>query len=212
VTELLPTIVLGAGGHAKVVINALQALDVLIMGVTDPDPKTHGKNILGVTVLGNDDVVFEQAANTIVLVNGVGSTNVSDRRRTINQKFLDAGYSFRSVVHPSAIIGGETEISEGAQVMAGVVIQPGCHIGVQTIINTRSSVDHDCIIGAYTHIAPGAVLGGGITVGENCHIGAGAIVIQNIKIGSKVLVGAGSSVISKIPDGSRVAGTPARNM
>jgi UDP-perosamine 4-acetyltransferase len=194
------------------VINALQALDVSITGITDADPETHGKAILGVRVLGDDNAVYKQASNSVVLVNGVGSTNVSDRRRTICQKFLAAGYNFRSVVHPSAIISGEIDIFEGAQIMAGVVIQPGCRIGAQTIINTRSSVDHDCIIGAYTHIAPGAVLGGGITVGENCHVGAGVTVIQNIVIGSKVLVGAGATVISDIPDGSRVAGIPAGNM
>jgi UDP-perosamine 4-acetyltransferase len=210
VTDTTPVNVLGAGGHAKVVINALLALGVPVMGITDPDPETHGSEILGVSVLGDDELVFEHTTESVVLVNGVGSTDISSHRKNIYQRFLDAGYSFRPVVHPSAVIGRETEISDSVQVMAGVVIQPGCRIGANTIINTRASIDHDCVIGAHTHIAPGAVLGGGITVGEGSHIGAGATVIQNVVIGSKVLVGAGATVISDIPDESRVAGTPAQ--
>jgi len=212
VTKALPVNVLGAGGHAKVVINALQALDANILGITDPDSETHGKSILGVTVLGGDKVVFEHAFDSVILVNGVGSTNVSDHRKSIYQRFLDAGYSFRTVVHLSAVIGNDTEISDGAVVMAGVVIQPGCRIGANSIINTRASVDHDCVIGAHTHIAPGAVLGGGISVGEGCHIGAGATVVQSIKIGDSALIAAGATVISDVPAKGRVAGVPARDM
>ena len=206
----LPIGILGAGGHAKVLINALLELGIKILGITDPNPETHGNLILGVLVMGGDDAMFKHPPDSLVLVNGVGSTDVSSHRQIIYERFLGAGYIFRTVIHPSAIVSNETEILNGAQVMAGVVIQPGCRIGANTILNTQSSVDHDCVIGANTHIAPGAVLGGGITVGEGCHIGSGATVIQNVVIGSKVMVGAGATVISNIPDGERVIGTPAR--
>lgn len=208
----LPVNVLGAGGHAKVVINALQALGTNILGITDPNPETHGKIILGVTVLGGDDAVFEHAFDSVILVNGVGSTIVSDHRKIIYQRFLDAGYTFRTVVHPSTVIGGDTEISGGSVVMAGVVIQPGCRIGANSIINTRASIDHDCVIGAHTHIAPGVVLGGEISVGEGCHIGAGATVVQSINIGDGALIAAGATVVSDVPTNGRVAGVPARDM
>lgn len=211
-TESLPINILGAGGHAKVVINALHCLGANISGITDPDPNTHGKSILGVKVLGGDDVVFKYALDSVVLVNGVGSTNASNHRKFLFQQFLDKGFGFKSVIHPSAIVSKDVNISDGALVMAGVVIQPGCQIGANAIINTRASVDHDCFIGAHSHIAPGAVLGGGITVGEGCHIGAGATVIQSIRIGAGALIAAGATVISDVPANGRVAGVPARGM
>jgi len=85
-------------------------------------------------------------------------------------------------------------------------------IGVNAIINTRASVDHDCVIGGHVHIAPGVVLGGGITIGVGSHIGAGSSVIQNIRIGENALVAAGASVVTDFPDGANIAGVPAKVM
>lgn len=208
----LPAIILGAGGHAKVVIDALKASGGTILGLTDIDQKTHGKSILGVPVMGADDKVLEHKPDDVALINGVGSIRVSGHRKEIFERFLKAGFAFPIVIHPSAIIGEDVEISEGSQVMAGAVIQPACRIGANCIINTRASIDHDCVIGAHSHIAPGAVLGGSVTVGEGVHIGAGATVIQNIEIGAGALVAAGAVVTRNVADGVRVAGVPAREM
>ena len=211
-SDMRPILVLGAGGHAKVVIGALQAMGAEILGALDADAATHATSVLGVPVLGGDGVVQDHAPGDVALVNGVGSTEPSMRRKILYRQFVDAGYVFAPVVHPSAVIGGEVEIADGAQVMAGAIVQPGCRIGANAILNTRSSVDHDCVIGAHVHIAPGAVLGGGITVGDGSHIGAGSIVIQNIQIGTDVLIAAGAAVVADIADGARVAGVPARIM
>jgi UDP-perosamine 4-acetyltransferase len=210
VTGERPVIVLGAGGHAKVVIDTLQAAGANILGAVDSDPATHGTSILGVSVLGADDVVLEHTPDAVALVNGVGSTAPSSRRKDLYQRFKDAGYVYAPLTHPSAVIGGDVEIAEGCQIMAGVVIQPGCRIGVNAIINTRASVDHDCVIGGHVHIAPGVVLGGGITIGVGSHIGAGSSVIQNIHIGENVRVAAGAAVVTDFPAGAQIAGVPAK--
>lgn len=207
-----PVIVLGAGGHAKVAIAALQAAGVEIVGAADSDAATHGKSILGVKVLGGDEAVMKRNKDEIALVNGVGSTQPSPRRRDVFERFKQAGYGFRAVMHPSAMVGPEVDIGEGAQIMAGAVIQPGCRIGTDAIVNTRASVDHDCVIGAHAHVAPGAVLGGGVRVGEGAHIGAGSTVIQNISVGAGALVSAGAAVVADVAAGGRVAGVPARKM
>ena len=207
-----PVLVLGVGGHAKVVIDTLQASGTEILGALDADAATHGTRVLGVPVLGGDDVVRNHAPGDVALVNGVGSTEPSQRRKDLYRHFSDAGYAFVCVVHPSAVISGEVDIADGAQVMAGTVVQPGCRIGANAILNTRASVDHDCVIGAHAHIAPGAVLGGNITIGDGSHIGAGSSVIQNIQIGADVLVAAGACVVTDLSDGVRVAGVPARSL
>lgn len=207
-----PIIVLGAGGHGKVLIDALIARGAPLIGITDPDEKLHGLRLLGIPVLGADDTVADHGADDVVLVNGIGSTWFSDSRRVLYDRFVDAGYTFRTVVHPSAVISPDAEIADGVHIMAGAVVQAGCKISVNSIVNTQSSVDHDCVIGAHVHIAPGAVLGGDVTVGEGTHIGAGATVIQNIGIGAGALVAAGATVVLDVPAGARVAGTPARQM
>jgi sugar O-acyltransferase (sialic acid O-acetyltransferase NeuD family) len=207
-----PVIVLGAGGHAKVVINALQMAGAEILGAVDPDPAIHATSILGVSVLGSDDVVLGHTPDAVALINGVGSTAPSSRRKDLFRRFFDAGYAFAPVIHPSAVIGGDVEMADAVQIMAGVVVQPGCRIGANAIINTRASVDHDCVIGDHVHIAPGAVLGGGITIGEGSHIGAGSTVIQNVRVGESVMVAAGAVVVTDVPNGARIAGVPAREM
>lgn len=203
-------IILGAGGHAKVLIDALKLQSVELLGIADAEPDKKGQLLLGVAVLGSDEEVMKYPVEKIQLVNGVGSVRVNLRRRKLFEYFKNAGYRFASIVHPSAIVAGNAVLSEGAQIMAGAVIQTGCHVGFNAIINTGSVVDHDCHIGDHAHIAPGATLSGGVVVGEGAHVGTGAIVIQGIRIGRNSLVAAGAVVIRDVADGATVSGVPAR--
>ena len=206
----LPVIVLGAGGHAKVLIEALLASSAVITGVVDPDLTLVGTTIHGVQVLGGDDVVNEFPPSEVQLVNGLGSVSLPVKRQQLFERFKGIGYDFATVVHPSAVVASDVELAEGAQVMAGVVIQPGCSIGVNSIINTRVSVDHDCSIGDHVHIAPGVTLSGGVAVGSCSHIGTGATVIQGINIGAKSVIGAGALVLKDVAPCITVVGIPAK--
>lgn len=206
----LPVIILGAGGHAKVLIEALLASSAVIAGVVDPDLTLLGTTIHGVPVLGGDDVVNEFPPSEVQLVNGLGSVGLPVKRQQIFERFKGMDYNFATVVHPSAVVASDAELAEGAQVMAGAVIQPGCSIGINSIINTRASVDHDCSIGDHVHIAPGVTLSGGVTVGQTGHIGTGATVIQGIHVGAGSVIGAGALVLKDVPPSVTVVGVPAR--
>jgi sugar O-acyltransferase (sialic acid O-acetyltransferase NeuD family) len=208
----VPVIVLGAGGHAKVLIDALLASSALIAGIVDPDPKLAGATLLGVPVLGQDDVVAQFPPSEIRLANGLGSVGLPAQRQLLFERFKAMGHSFATVIHPSAVVAPDVLIGEGTQVMAGAVIQPGSRIGVNCIINTRASVDHDCIIGDHVHVAPGVTMSGGLQVGRGSHIGTGATVIQGITIGSGCLIAAGAVVTKDIADGLKVRGIPAREL
>lgn len=190
--------------------DALRLQSVELLGVTDADIGKRGQLMFDVLVIGGDEEVMKYPAETIHLVNGVGSVRVNPRRRQLFEHFKSKGYRFASVVHPSAIIATDVVLSEGAQIMAGAVIQAGCHVGMNTVINTGSVVDHDCHLGDHVHISPGATLSGGVRVGENAHVGTGATVIQGIQIGRNSLVAAGAVVIRDVPDGATVAGVPAK--
>lgn len=204
-------IVIGNGGHAKVLLDALYLNKQSIIGFTEQQSEGK-KDISGLPLLGNDEIILSKDPDEILLVIGIGSITVTEKRKRIYERFAQKGYEFASVLHPSAIVSKNALLGEGVQIMAGAILQNGCYIGNNTIINTRAAIDHDCHIGNHVHIAPGVILSGGVYVGDNSHIGTGAVVIQGIKIGSNVMVAAGSVVVRDIPDGRSVRGNPARQV
>jgi len=194
-----PVIVLGAGGHAKVIINALNLCAVQILGIADKDLAVGEVIFSDLVILGGNEIIFDFPETAIDLVNGLGSLPGYDRRAELFRTFTERGYQFQSVIHPAAIVADDVELSQGVQIMAGAVIQPGSSIGKNTIINTRASIDHDCVIGDNCHIAPGAVLSGGVTLGENVHIGTGATLVQLVEVASDTVIGAGAIVTKNVP-------------
>lgn len=208
----LPLIVLGAGGHAKVLVDALVGAGRPVFGLADADPAKAGSIVLGVPVMEGDKKVLAFPPDAVRLVNGIGSVRVSPLRRQLYERFKNRGYFFERVTHVSAIIAPDTVLGEGAQIMAGAILQTGCRTGENVIINTRAAVDHDCVIGNHAHISPGAVLCGNVRVGDSSHIGAGATVVQGVHIGRNCMIAAGAVVVRDIPDGLVVAGLPAREL
>jgi sugar O-acyltransferase (sialic acid O-acetyltransferase NeuD family) len=192
----LPVIILGAGGHARVLIDCLLLNSVKILGMTDTNQKKS--TVLGVPLLGNDSIIEQYSPKNIQLINGIGSISQPYLRRKIYEKFKDLGFSFQNVIHPSAVIATDVNWGEGAQVMAGAVIQSGCTISDNTIVNTSTSLDHECEIGAHVHLAPGVVLSGNVFIEELCHIGIGATIMQSIRVGKGSFVKAGTIVKSDI--------------
>jgi UDP-perosamine 4-acetyltransferase len=200
-------IVVGGGGHAKVLISAIQLQGRDILGYVDADPSLPA--VLGIENLGDDDVVFKHSITEIELVNGVGSARSTRLRQSVFEKFKNRGYRFATVVHPSAFVAPGVDLEEGVQVMAGAVVQPGTRLGKNVVINTGASVDHDCVVNCHAHIAPGVTLSGAVYVGAGSQIGTGASIIQGIKIGPQSIVGAGAVVIHDVPEAVTVVGVPA---
>lgn len=207
-----PVIVLGAGGHAKVLIDMLRLRGCEILGIADADASRHGSSHAGCRVIGGDDAVLQHDPGRVRLVNGVGSTDHPRARRRLFDEFKRRGYVFQGISHPSVVVAADAVLEEGVQVMAGAVIQPGGRIGMNTIINTSASVDHDCTVGAHVHLAPGVTLSGNVRIGDGTHIGTGACVIQGVTIGEDCVIGAGAVVLTDIPAGARAAGVPARRI
>lgn len=167
-------IVIGAGGHAKVLIDILQLNNENVLAATDTDKSLHGSNILSVPIVGSDDVVFDYQPTDIRLVIGIGMVAPSTLRKKIYDKFSSRGYQFHTVIHPACTVSRNAVIEEGCQLLANSFIGVDSTIRKQAIVNSSASIDHDCDIGAFSHIAPGCVLCGHVSVGEYTMIGAGA--------------------------------------
>ncbi|QQR81181.1 MAG: acetyltransferase [Deltaproteobacteria bacterium] len=190
-----PIVILGAGGHSRVLYDCLELLKRNVLDVCEDD----------------HDILKNYKPQKVELVMGIGSVRDTDLRRAIYLKFKNKGYDFATVIHPLASIGSKVQMGEGVQVMAGAIIQIGSRVGDNVLINTNSVLDHDCEIGDHSHVAPGATISGGVKIGAESHIGTGASIIQGIRLGSRCLVGAGSAVVKNFPDGSILLGCPAKN-
>ena len=205
-----PVILLGAGGHAKVLLDILLEQNVEILGIAEKDGEDRPAGLYGVPVIGNDSDVQKYLPDEIELVNGVGSIGSTMLRQGLYEKFKRQGYHFRQVIHPCAVVSRRAELGEGVQVMAGAVVNIGTRIGANSIVNTKASIDHDCVIGMHVHIAPGATLSGGVAVGDESHVGAGATVLQGVNLGAGVIVGAGATVVGDLAERGTYYGVPAR--
>jgi sugar O-acyltransferase (sialic acid O-acetyltransferase NeuD family) len=206
-------LILGSGGHAKVLIDSLQyQSDVNIIGILDADPASRNRQVLGVHVIGNDDELKTHSTAKIKLVNALGSVDIPLLRTGIYLRCKALGFNFISVIHPDAVIAKSAQLGEGCQIMAGCIIQADARIGNNVIVNTGASVDHDCTIEDHVHLAPGSVISGTVHIGEECHIGVRAVILQNVKLGKRCLVGAGAVVIHSVAGGARLVGVPAREI
>ena len=203
---------LGAGGHAKVVIEILRShKSYELIGLLDPKPELQGKSVLGVPVLGDDNLLPALKREGIChFFVGLGSVGDTSPRRRLYELALQHGMKPVDAVHPQAVISPSAEIGEGITIMAGAVINACARLGVNVIVNTGVVVEHDCVIGDHVHIATGAQLASTVRVGAGAHIGAGATVRQRITIGDGAIVGAGAVVVKDVPPHTVVVGVPAR--
>jgi UDP-perosamine 4-acetyltransferase len=205
-------IVIGAGGHARVVADALLCAGANVLGFTDADTTLWGRAVIGLPVLGGDEVLARHDAGTVALVNGLGMIDARSAtlRRRVQEGLSSQGWTFTAVRHPSAIVSPRARLASDVQVLAGAVIQTGASVGAGTIINTRAVIEHDANLGDWSHVAPGAVICGDVRIGCATHVGAGATVRQGLCVGARCVIGIGAAVVSDQSDDACAVGVPAR--
>lgn len=197
-------LIIGAGGHAKVVCDVAKDYYNEIV-FADDDKK-------GLTVLGCDvTYTVEEALNgeKSDFIVAIGNNDV---REKLFFKFAKNGFNPVTLIHSSAVIGEEVEIGKGSVVFGGAVINAQASIGCGCIVNTGASVDHDCEIGNFSHVCPGGRIAGTVKCGEKCFFGVGSSVVNDVVIASRATFGAGAVVIGDVSEGGVYVGCPARKI
>lgn len=208
-----PVIVIGSGGHAAVVADALLLAGETVLGFTDTDASRHGMLICGSPVLGGDSALASINPKEVVLANGIGGTGAGAAkglRRNVQQRLESLGWTFALVRHPSAVVSPFAHVEASAQLFARAVVQPGARVGRGSIVNTGAIVEHDVVVGEFAHVSCGATLCGDVHVGASSHIGAGAVVRQGVHLGNDSVVGAGAVMLENTAGGQTWVGVPAR--
>ncbi len=199
----LPVHVLGAGGHAKVVISTLLAAGFEIAAVYDDAEAKWGQMCLGFPIQG--PLAALPTGDTVSAVIALGDNHT---RRVVAQRFPTV--QWLTVVHPQTWVHPSVVLGVGTVVFAGAVIQPETRIGAHCIINTGATVDHDCRLSDYVHLAPGVHLAGGVEVQDGVLLGIGSAVLPGRCVGEWAIIGAGGIVTQNLPGHCTAMGVPAR--
>lgn len=203
-------VIFGTGGMARDLHALLRDLVLAtshfeILGFLDDDPAAHGTRVHGLPVLGDAAWIARNTHVEVAL--GVGSPPA---KRRVVHRLRAAGARFPSLVHPSAVVGPDVSLAEGAIVSAGCVLTTDISVGPFVTINTHCTLAHDDLVDAYATLAPGVHLAGNVRVRTGADLGIGAVTIQGVRIGEWSIVGAGAVVTADLPANVTAVGVPAR--
>ena len=200
-------VIIGAGGHAKVIIDILQeAGGYDLVGCLSH--RFEGGSVLGVPVLGSEELLGQLYREGIrVAFAAIGDNRV---RQSVARSLQAVGFTLLNAMSRHAIVSGRVGLGQGIAVMPGAVINVDTQIGDGVIVNTGATIDHDCRVGEYAHIGPGTNLAGGVHIGEGTLLGVGCRAIPGKTVGAWSVIGAGSVIVRDLPGGRTAMGNPAR--
>ncbi len=202
--EPVEVYVLGAGGHAKVVVATLLAAGYMVAGLLDDDESTHGAEVLSAPVLGPVGLLHSLGKPQAII--GIGNNRI---RNELATRFSGLA-EWVTVVHPRADVHPDAQLGAGTVVFCGAVVQPGTVIGNHVIVNTGATVDHDCSLADFVHVAPGVHLAGNVRLQEGVFMGIASAAVPGVTVGAWTTVGAGGAVTVDLPAGVTAVGVPAR--
>jgi sugar O-acyltransferase (sialic acid O-acetyltransferase NeuD family) len=207
----MKTVIVGAGGHARVVCSIIDSSyhDIEVVGFIDNFIKAPNERIYNRPIISDDGKLEELIANEIAIaaIVGIGDNQIRKQKydKLILYKFL-----LINAVHKSATIAMDAKIGKGTVIASGSIVCPLAEIGDNVIVNTGSIIEHETIVGNHCHIAPGVNVAGRVTIGAGTLVGIGSTIKEYVNVGENVTIGAGTVVLDDIPDHSVVVGVPGK--
>lgn len=198
-------IIIGAGGHGKVVADIAMKIGYERIVFLDDAPII---TCMGLPVEGSVADV-DKYLNDCDFFIAIGNLEI---RKKIHSLLKEKGAKVITLVHPNAVIGSQVKIGNGSVVMAGGIVNACATIGEGVIVNTNSSIDHDCNIGDFCHLAVGVNVAGTVEIGESCFLGAGCTVKNNVTVCNNCVIGAGAVVVKDIVKSGTYVGVPCKLM
>ena len=201
-------LIIGGGGHAKVVADLALTLNLWDSLLFLDDKYPTLKQVLNFPILGSCDDLEKVIAEYNITEVFVAIGNNFNRLKWLKQCTI-LGLTIVNLIHPSAIVSTFTQLGKGILIMPLSIINCSAKIEDGCIINSAAVIEHDCLLQKAVHISPNAALAGEVEVGSMSWIGMGANVREQVIIGENVIVGAGSVVIQDIRSNQVVCGVPA---
>lgn len=194
-------VIYGGGGHGRSLIDLVRALhEYELAGIVD-DSLPPGSEVLGVPVLGGNSVLEDLAAHGVCLaLNAVGGIGNLTPRLEVFERLKAAGFTFPTVIHPTAVVEPSAQLADGVQVFALAHVGSNARVGFGCILNTGAIVSHDCVLDDVVNISPGGILAGGVQIGQHTQIGMGVTINLDLKIGARVRIGNGATIKADVPD------------
>jgi sugar O-acyltransferase (sialic acid O-acetyltransferase NeuD family) len=208
-------VIVGAGGYASEAAWVLEemnkassgALKWQILGYTDKDARTKGREVYGYKILGTSEEIAQQYAGENLWFYCAIGDNLS--RAAVTKHLEGLGWQAATLIHPSVIAARKVAIGEGTYIGAGSILCPNSTIGRHVIVNTRVTVGHDSMLADFSQACPGAQINGFCKIGQGAMIGSNSSILPGKSIGDYAVVGANSQVIRSVKAGSTVNGVPA---
>lgn len=203
----LPIFIFGAGPQGRVLLDILRSgAPVEVAGFLDDRRDLASASVLGLPIFCASDWLAEGLHAATVVV-AIGNNQM---RMAAAARITEAGYSLHTAIHRSATVAHDVEIGAGSVLCMQAAVGTGCRLGINVVINTATTLDHDSVLDDGAYLSPGVHSAGDVHVGRNAFVGAGAILSPGVRIGDHAIVGAGSVVLDDIPPNSLAYGSPAR--
>ena len=216
-TEKIKVVGIGAGGHAKILVELLEQVGEYyeMVGFTDVQRERWGTELMGYPILGGDEVLAELHAKGVqAAFIGVGAVDGAGTRlrAKLFRQAVDLGFQMPTLIHTKGVVSPRATIGVGSVVMAGTVVSADVRVGDNVVIYSGAIIEHDSVVHNHVHMSPGVHLAGGVHIEEGAFIGIGASVIHGIRVGRWTTIGAGTVVLRDLPDNLVAVGVPARTL